>query len=282
MRRSQRCDKSPYRTTLRISTSPTSPPLVPPAPLDAPLSVTSASLSPISPRSSSPPSQTLTPPPRLHFRNLLPSLPITRLQWTLAPQMPHPWAWRCHICKSYYRLSVTRRCLKDGHFFCSVFESPQSSVLSDIVKDEAQSDDIQDEDCSRANSDKLRKPREEIIKELHARRKHTSREKTNNRRKIYIGCCAEFDYTGWDAYNKWRREVRSFNIYSVARPRTWIQTSGCLTENENWIDFTNLTKRSKVARPITNSTSERKGRNVRPRSNCWKDCNFPSECLNQR
>lgn len=29
------------------------------------------------------------------------------------------WLWACHICHRQYNLSVTRRCLDDGHYFCA-------------------------------------------------------------------------------------------------------------------------------------------------------------------
>lgn len=35
------------------------------------------------------------------------------------PNKPLTWVWQCHLCKSRYPLSVTRRCLHDGHFYCS-------------------------------------------------------------------------------------------------------------------------------------------------------------------
>lgn len=37
----------------------------------------------------------------------------------LAPVKPLAWIWQCHLCKSQYPLGVTRRCLQDGHFYCS-------------------------------------------------------------------------------------------------------------------------------------------------------------------
>ena len=33
--------------------------------------------------------------------------------------IPSSWVWTCHICKHRYPLGVTRRCLYDGHVFCS-------------------------------------------------------------------------------------------------------------------------------------------------------------------
>ncbi|KAI9673866.1 MAG: hypothetical protein M1817_002072 [Caeruleum heppii] len=38
---------------------------------------------------------------------------------TSPPPQPLPWLWTCHLCDSTYSLGVTRRCLHDGHVFCS-------------------------------------------------------------------------------------------------------------------------------------------------------------------
>lgn len=35
------------------------------------------------------------------------------------PTKPLAWQWQCHICRSRYSLAVTRRCLNDGHYYCS-------------------------------------------------------------------------------------------------------------------------------------------------------------------
>ncbi|KAI9761648.1 MAG: hypothetical protein M4579_000882 [Chaenotheca gracillima] len=35
------------------------------------------------------------------------------------PTRPLPWLWTCHLCHSTYSLGVTRRCVHDGHYFCS-------------------------------------------------------------------------------------------------------------------------------------------------------------------
>ncbi|KAF2000585.1 hypothetical protein P154DRAFT_545630 [Amniculicola lignicola CBS 123094] len=35
------------------------------------------------------------------------------------PQSPLQWLWQCHQCTRTYSLGVTRRCLEDGHRFCS-------------------------------------------------------------------------------------------------------------------------------------------------------------------
>jgi hypothetical protein len=36
-----------------------------------------------------------------------------------APPSPLSWVWTCHQCHRSYHLDVTRRCLEDGHHFCS-------------------------------------------------------------------------------------------------------------------------------------------------------------------
>ncbi|RDW56588.1 hypothetical protein BP5796_13053 [Coleophoma crateriformis] len=80
----------------------------------------------------------LTPPPRLHLRTILPSPPISPSKASVSsssvrqtciplplpppPHKPYPWVWRCHICQTKYALGVTRRCLHDGHYFCSFVE----------------------------------------------------------------------------------------------------------------------------------------------------------------
>ncbi|KAI9725556.1 MAG: hypothetical protein M1828_003044 [Chrysothrix sp. TS-e1954] len=36
-----------------------------------------------------------------------------------APSKPLPWRWQCHVCLRCYDIGITRRCLDDGHVFCS-------------------------------------------------------------------------------------------------------------------------------------------------------------------
>ncbi|KAJ9500484.1 hypothetical protein LTR96_002979 [Exophiala xenobiotica] len=40
-------------------------------------------------------------------------------KWTPPPEEPMAWVWICHLCHSRYSLGVTRRCLIDGHYYCS-------------------------------------------------------------------------------------------------------------------------------------------------------------------
>ncbi|GAM86610.1 hypothetical protein ANO11243_046240 [Dothideomycetidae sp. 11243] len=38
--------------------------------------------------------------------------------WSTAED-PVPWRWQCHVCNRRYQVGVTRRCLEDGHYFCT-------------------------------------------------------------------------------------------------------------------------------------------------------------------
>lgn len=38
---------------------------------------------------------------------------------TPPPPNPLRWLWQCHMCHQKYPIGATRRCLEDGHFFCS-------------------------------------------------------------------------------------------------------------------------------------------------------------------
>ncbi|KAL3427874.1 hypothetical protein PVAG01_01383 [Phlyctema vagabunda] len=77
---------------------------------------------PVSPRS---PATPLIPPRRLHLRSVLPSPPVSPARVVPAPPpFPYPWVWRCHLCRTTYALAVTRRCLEDGHYFCSFAPAP--------------------------------------------------------------------------------------------------------------------------------------------------------------
>ena len=35
------------------------------------------------------------------------------------PPTPLSWIWQCHLCHSRWHLGTTRRCLLDGHYYCS-------------------------------------------------------------------------------------------------------------------------------------------------------------------
>jgi hypothetical protein len=43
----------------------------------------------------------------------------TRMSLPPTPDQPLAWIWICHLCHSRYPLGVTRRCLVDGHYYCS-------------------------------------------------------------------------------------------------------------------------------------------------------------------
>jgi hypothetical protein len=72
---------------------------------------------PTSPKSSNLPAfdpSRIVLPPKTTVRGIEPSDPCPP-----EPAKPLAWVWQCHLCQSRYPLGVTRRCLQDGHFYCS-------------------------------------------------------------------------------------------------------------------------------------------------------------------
>jgi hypothetical protein len=133
---------------------------------------------------------------------------------------------------------VTRRCLEDGHFFCSIPSPPPSPPPSTFSSSSSSSSsDRQSQDALGAG---FGDPVEQLLRVKERERKERRRER---KRKAAKGCKTEFDYTGWSGYNDWRREVRAIR----------------------YGEFGNL------------NFDER----VRSKKDCWRDCDFPSECLNE-
>lgn len=83
---------------------------------------------------------------------------------------------------------------------------------------------------------------QQIIRDLAVSKKRSRR----SRKRATRGCRSEFDYSGWSKFNVWRREVAILN-------RRRLLMKG---QKEEW--------------------SWKEARN------CWKDCDFPSECHNER
>ncbi|KUJ08942.1 uncharacterized protein LY89DRAFT_788376 [Mollisia scopiformis] len=205
--------------------------------------------SPLSPPSSTSPRSPkgpLTAPPRLHLRTIIPSPPLPVEYLKTAPSAPYPWIWRCHLCGSIYRLGATRRCLEDGHYFCSLPSPPPSPAVPT-------SEDFFSVLHSSEPSSKTGK---EIIADLAANKKRSK----SRRRKGTRGCRSEFDYAGWSKYNIWRREVAVLKREQKKKFLTRSLAEG-LREG--------IATREKAERSW-------KGRD------CWKDCDFPSECHNER
>ncbi|CAJ2512117.1 Uu.00g077420.m01.CDS01 [Anthostomella pinea] len=71
----------------------------------------------------------LSPPARLHLRNVLPSSPDALMTPPPPPRQPRPWLWQCHGCLTVYRIGCTRRCLACGHTYC-VSANPTTAVKS--------------------------------------------------------------------------------------------------------------------------------------------------------
>lgn len=60
----------------------------------------------------------ITPPARLHLRNILPLTPDGMPTPPPPPRKPYPWLWQCHSCNTIYRIGCTRRCLVCDHEYC--------------------------------------------------------------------------------------------------------------------------------------------------------------------
>ncbi|TAQ84010.1 hypothetical protein B7494_g7664 [Chlorociboria aeruginascens] len=170
----------------------------------------------------------LTPPSRLHLRTLLPS-PLSPVFAVNSrppqPQTPYPWIWRCHICHSVYQLGVTRRCLADGHYFCSLPSLPPSPGLG------------------------------------------KGKAKGRKRKRGVRGCRAEFDYAAWDAWNRWREEVRFRRVEAQdhnGNPSQGRECNGVRTRNASDED---------------NETCSAILRTFHATRNCHRFCNYPSECV---
>ncbi|MCJ1252147.1 hypothetical protein MMC30_009385 [Trapelia coarctata] len=89
-----------------------------PSPLQISSSSPSSPLSPLSQFSEFSPT---TPTPLLSstFAQYSPFLPTAASTPPPPPQLPPLWTWSCHQCQTSYPLGATRRCLHDGHYFCS-------------------------------------------------------------------------------------------------------------------------------------------------------------------
>ncbi|KAG0647855.1 hypothetical protein D0Z07_5959 [Hyphodiscus hymeniophilus] len=192
----------------------------------------------------------LKPPSRLHLRTLLPSPPPPSTYTNTAPSIPYPWVWRCHKCTAVYRLGVTRRCLHDGHVFCSVPPQPPTPVDSrDIMVDTAAEED---EFCHDSGSDGAASVERSRVRLVQRRRRKSRRE-----RRRPVGCGSEFDYGGWEEYNEWRRYTRA-----------WIYEKGVAPRRKDGRDG--------EARDDGDEGGETMKRG------CWEDCEFPSRCHHLR
>ncbi|KAI1636219.1 hypothetical protein F4809DRAFT_405293 [Biscogniauxia mediterranea] len=69
----------------------------------------------------------MSPPARLHLRNVLPSSPNALPTPPPPPRRPYSWLWQCHSCNMVYRLGCTSRCLVCSHSYC-VSANPPSTT----------------------------------------------------------------------------------------------------------------------------------------------------------
>jgi hypothetical protein len=60
-----------------------------------------------------------TVPPFDPSKALAPLFPASQVELPPPPSQPLAWMWQCHLCRTRYPLGATRRCLLDGHLYCS-------------------------------------------------------------------------------------------------------------------------------------------------------------------
>jgi hypothetical protein len=96
-----------------------------------------------------------------------------------------------------YRLGVTRRCLEDGHVFCSGVGEREVSECGSGSGSAKQKGDVDDQ-------------------EIYERK----RRKAKKRAKKGVWCRAEFDYLGWSQYNMWRRQCQTYRFEKRGGSRT--------------------------------------------------------------
>ncbi|KAK5631463.1 hypothetical protein RRF57_007177 [Xylaria bambusicola] len=121
----------------------------------------------------------VSPPARLHLRNILPSSPEEPPIMPPPPRTPRAWVWQCHRCLNVYPLGCTRRCLDCSHTYC--VSNPQS------------------------NNTRPSNPKKK--KNHHHRRRATGL------------CGAEFDYIGWEQWGSWRRKVLGYEAAGRCEPK---------------------------------------------------------------
>ncbi|KAK4455270.1 hypothetical protein QBC34DRAFT_275732, partial [Podospora aff. communis PSN243] len=135
------------------------------------------------------------------------------------PATPYPRLWRCHQCRSIYRLGCTRRCLECSHIFCT-------GPVPDKKKGKKQKGP----------------------------------------------CRAEFDYGGWAAWGSYRRSRPSVGDIDVDKFATYTyeyeSTYG--TSEKGWVRL--------PSEEVDEVNRRKEGMYMRREHDCWKHCDFPSEC----
>jgi hypothetical protein len=90
------------------------------------------------------------------------------------------------------------------------------------------------------------------------------RKSTNPRKKKGGRACgSEFDYAGWKGWGRWKRSG---------------QTSLVLPENPESVAASLLATPSVSSSPSSNASGREKGVKVKTKKDCWKTCDYPSEC----
>jgi hypothetical protein len=212
------------------------------------LPTTTAPLHPLTPRLKSPAFLLPASPHELHYQQSPCLSPSRRFQ---APQPPSPlaWTWRCHLCYTTYRLGTTRRCLLDGHYFCSnpppppaPTPSPSPSPSPQTHSDTSPTGLIAPPPLAERRA-YVPCGSEEVLMKAKERKEKRGRK---CKKKAHESCTSSFDYMGWADWNAWRRKLSPVIV------------------------------RAEGLRSAAMSCGEKH------QKDCFWDCDFPSECSWQR
>lgn len=209
-------NKPIYASTLRISSTATSPTILTLPPLISPLSL-EPSLTPLTlqqPGTTVSSSGTIihqSPKPSplspwLRFRQKQDRVRKTPAIIATAggprPAYPSPTRWRCHICRIKYVIGVTRRCLRDGHFLCFPVAVENSQLCPKQIQDQPSVGDV------KVAAEDGRNEKAKAVIALRQMMKARSRSLMKANR-ISRACAVKFDYEGWSAYGAWKRKGKS-------------------------------------------------------------------------
>ncbi|KAI1364804.1 hypothetical protein F5Y08DRAFT_305785 [Xylaria arbuscula] len=193
----------------------------------------------------------LSPPARLHLRNILPASPEEPPIMPPPPRTPRPWVWQCHRCLTVYRLGCTRRCLECGHTYC-VSSAAAKAASSSAAAASSSSRSSSSSLASSGNNDTTTATTNNNNNDTNnndnpERPRSRSRSRSRSRRRRDVGLCgAEFDYVGWEQWGFWRRKVLGYEA----------------------LGRSDLQARDKAF--------------LGKKHDCWIDCDSPSECCHRR
>lgn len=165
------------------------------------------------------------------------------------PKTPSAWEWKCCQCRRIWNMAITRRCLSCSHHLCLATPEEQQRRRTQPPK---------------------------------------SRGKGNSRRQQRTRFCrTEFDYAGWRERNAWRREqlAAQRGLEDAEKQQTRRSLRVRYRGDEPVSDAAATAATRAEALAWLAERQRRKMDRARQRAfadrthDCWRDCDFPSECM---